>query len=85
MVSFQTEKNASLQTKPDNAPEEPISPGESPDETSVADTAYIGNVNTKKFHLPSCRSLPDEKNRVLFATREGAALAEYEPCGICKP
>jgi methylphosphotriester-DNA--protein-cysteine methyltransferase len=52
---------------------------------AVCATRAPGNVNTKKFHLPSCRSLPDEKNRVLFATREGAALAEYEPCGICKP
>jgi competence protein ComEC len=80
-VSFQTEKNTNPQTKPADVIEYPTSPGE----TSATDAAYIGNVNTKKFHLPSCRSLPDEKNRILFATREGAALAEYEPCGICKP
>jgi competence protein ComEC len=84
-VSFRTEKGEGLRAEPPGAIEDPALPVTSPGGVSVEDAAYIGNVNTKKFHLPSCRSLPDEKNRVLFATREGAILAEYEPCAICKP
>lgn len=47
--------------------------------------AYIGNVNSKKFHLPTCSSLPQEENRVYFATRGAAVDAGYAPCGLCKP
>lgn len=46
---------------------------------------YIGNKNSKKFHLPSCRSLPDEVNRVYLNTRDDAISGGYSPCGICKP
>jgi competence protein ComEC len=46
---------------------------------------YIGNKNSKKFHLPSCKSLPAENNRVYFSSREEASKAGYSPCSICKP
>lgn len=46
---------------------------------------YIGNKNSKKFHLPSCSPLPLAKNRVLFQTREEAIEAGYEACGSCNP
>jgi competence protein ComEC len=46
---------------------------------------FIGNVYTKKFHKPTCSSLPAEKNRVYFKTREEAISAGYEPCKICNP
>lgn len=46
---------------------------------------YIGNKNTKKFHLPSCRSLPAPQNRVFFDKRDDAIKAGYVPCKICKP
>ncbi|NLC69286.1 MAG: MBL fold metallo-hydrolase [Clostridiaceae bacterium] len=46
---------------------------------------YIGNKNTKKFHKPSCNSLPAEKNRVYFNTKEEAVSAGYQPCKICEP
>ena len=48
-------------------------------------TAYIGNRKTKKFHLPSCRTLPKESNQVNFDTREEAINKGYDPCGNCKP
>ena len=44
---------------------------------------FIGNINSKKFHLPSCESLPAEKNRVMFDTYEQAEDAGYTPCGGC--
>lgn len=48
-------------------------------------TGYIGNVNSKKFHLPSCSNLPAEENQVSFSSREDAVNAGYTPCGSCNP
>lgn len=50
----------------------------------VADT-YIGNKNSKKFHLPTCSYLPNQSNQVTFNSREEALAAGYDPCGHCKP
>lgn len=47
--------------------------------------AYIGNVNSKKFHLPSCSGLPEMQNQIHFATRQDAVQAGYTPCVRCKP
>ncbi|MDI6815919.1 MAG: thermonuclease family protein [Actinomycetota bacterium] len=47
--------------------------------------AYIGNRNSRVFHLPSCRSLPAPHNQVLLASRDEAVRAGYSPCGICRP
>lgn len=74
-VSFSTEKNESVQTNPTvTATPEPNDVGE-----------YIGNKNSKKFHLPSCKNLPAEKNRVFFGSRQEAVDAGFDPCGNCKP
>jgi len=54
-------------------------------ETVAAAAEYIGNKNSKKFHLITCSGLPAEKNCVSFATRNDAISAGYSPCGICKP
>lgn len=56
---------------------------ELPDDTDVY--GYIGNIKTKKFHLPTCSKLPKEDNQILFETRDEAILNEYDACGICKP
>lgn len=60
-VSFNTEKNESIQTNPAVAAPEPNDVGEN-----------IGNKNSKKFHLPTCKKLPAEKNRVFFDSRQKA-------------
>lgn len=44
---------------------------------------FIGNVNSKKLHLPSCNGLPSEKNRVEFTSYDEAVAQGYEPCGNC--
>ncbi|MBQ6811289.1 MAG: MBL fold metallo-hydrolase, partial [Firmicutes bacterium] len=49
------------------------------------DSAYIGNINSLKFHSPDCGSLPEEQNSVYFATRDEAISQGYDPCGRCKP
>ncbi|MBQ1252243.1 MAG: MBL fold metallo-hydrolase [Firmicutes bacterium] len=47
--------------------------------------AYVGNINSLKFHSPDCGSLPEEQNSAYFATRDEAISQGYEPCGRCKP
>lgn len=46
---------------------------------------YIGNQNSKKFHLPTCHTLPAEHNRVYFSTRDEAIQEGYTPCQNCSP
>lgn len=46
---------------------------------------YIGNKNSLKFHCSDCKSLPYEKNRVYFTTREQAIEQGYSPCSKCRP
>ena len=46
---------------------------------------FIGNVNSKKFHLPTCSGLPEEKNRVVFESYAAAEDAGYAPCSRCLP
>ena len=54
-----------------------------PSASSTAQQAYIGNVNSKKFHLPSCSNLPAEKNQILFSSYDEAIAAGYTPCASC--
>jgi len=44
---------------------------------------YIGNKNSKKFHVPTCGGLPSEKNRVFFDTYAAAEQAGFLPCSNC--
>ena len=49
---------------------------------------YILNVNTRKFHNPSCSSVSDMKahnKRDYSGTREDLLADGYEPCGRCRP
>lgn len=46
---------------------------------------YIGNKNTRKFHRPSCHTLPKESNRVYFKSRDKAVSSGYVPCKNCNP
>ena len=70
-VSFTVERNANAETNLTKpAADEPY---------------YIGNINTHKFHRPSCSGLPAEKNRVILDTRDMAINEGYDPCGTCKP
>ena len=46
---------------------------------------YIGNLNSKKYHVSTCGGLPEEQNRIYFMSIEKAEDAGYEPCGRCHP
>lgn len=51
-------------------------------QNSGADT-LIGNVKSKKFHLPTCSSLPTKDNQIIFSSYDAAIEAGYDPCGLC--
>ena len=44
---------------------------------------FIGNKNSKTFHLDACSGLPKEENRVIFESYTDAVEADYEPCSRC--
>lgn len=46
---------------------------------------YIGNMNSKVFHRPDCSSLPADRNRIYFNSRQEAIDAGYSPCKNCNP
>ena len=78
-VTFTTQRGSGAVTNPTE--EETTGSGEQGGD----EYRYIGNLNSKKFHLPTCASLPDEANRIYFLTREQALDAGYTPCGVCRP
>ena len=47
--------------------------------------SYIGNKKTKKFHYPTCHSLPAEHNQVILNSREEAISQGFSSCGNCRP
>ena len=78
VVTFTTMENESVQTNPTVV----VTPDmNEPDDAEE----YIGNKNSKKFHLPTCKSLPAEKNRIYFESRQAAVEAGQSPCGNCNP
>jgi micrococcal nuclease len=61
--------------------------GESAEIVSRKDAKFIGNVDTLKFHLPTCRYAVDlqDYKAAFFSKRTDAVDAGYEACGVCKP
>ena len=60
---------------------------DSPKETPVG-TDYVLNLNTKKFHYPSCSSVKQmkDKNKGFHTgTRDEVIALGYKPCGNCHP
>ncbi len=49
------------------------------------ETKYIGNKNSKIFHLTDCSNLPNKKNRSYFDNKDEAINSGYRGCKICKP
>ena len=48
-------------------------------------STYIGNKNSKIFHLPGCRTLPAPHNQVELNNRNDAITMGYRACQNCKP
>lgn len=58
------------------------------DATRTAGERYVLNLNTMKFHLPSCASVQDikEKNKRMFEGPRSVLIdVGYSPCKNCKP
>ena len=55
--------------------------------TEPVEVMYIGNKNSRVFHVPNCESVQKmkEKNKVELYSREEAIELGYKPCGACKP
>ena len=56
------------------------------DETQ--ETTYILNINTKKFHYPTCtgaKQIKDKNKRELTGSRDELISQGYEPCKMRKP
>lgn len=57
-------------------------------ETGGLDTkelTYVLNIKTKKFHKPSCNSLPTTNRKDSSESREAIIAQGYEPCKRCNP
>ena len=48
---------------------------------------YVGNINSGKFHNPSCQwaQKMSEGNKIQFSSRDDAINQGYEPCKVCNP
>ena len=52
------------------------------------ESAYILNVNTKKFHYPSCSSvkqMSDKNKQTYTGSRDDLISQGYDPCKKCNP
>jgi len=49
--------------------------------------AFVGSIESDKYHYPSCRFVSKIKseNRICFASKDAAKAFGYVPCGSCKP
>ena len=57
-------------------------------QTSTEQKTYILNVNSKRFHDPSCSGVGDisDKNKKEYVgTRDQLIQMGYQPCGTCNP
>ncbi|MBO4991330.1 MAG: MBL fold metallo-hydrolase [Firmicutes bacterium] len=92
-VSFTWEKSGTAAVPVTAAPivvTNPVAGGEagSAAEAPAAEITYVLNTNTRKFHLPSCKSVAQikESNRSEFTgTRDEIIEQGYSPCGNCRP
>ena len=49
---------------------------------------YVLNTNTKKFHIPSCSSvkqMKDKNKKYVTMSRDEIIAQGYDPCGRCHP
>lgn len=56
--------------------------------TSVGNVTYVLNTNTKKFHLPTCSSVKDMKDKnkkEVSCSRDEVIDMGYVPCKRCEP
>ncbi len=76
----------------DVPPSESWKPGEPTGSSSVQEAqketkelSYVLNTKSKKFHKPTCGSLPTANREDSSESRSGLIAKGYSPCKICKP
>ncbi len=70
-------------SQPQNGLVSEYTTAQSPAQSSTQ--SYIGNTNSKKYHTANCSSLPKEKNRIYFSSKNQAESNGYSPCQSCNP
>lgn len=87
MLMYNYWDNSPSSVSPSPAPTAVVTqkPKPTPKPSADKEQVYIGNRNSKKFHSPDCRTLPAEKNRIEFSSREKAINNGYSPCKNCCP
>lgn len=97
-VTFQTERNADINTLGNAGPGQKDETGQknkavsnvgkAAASDSSAEKTYVLNTNTHKFHDPDCSSMSQmkEKNkRIVTESRDQIIADGYDPCGRCHP
>lgn len=97
-VTFQTERNADINTLGNAGPGQKdetgqknkavSSAGKAAASDASAEKTYVLNTNTHKFHDPDCSSVSQmkEKNkRIVTESRDQIIADGYDPCGRCHP
>ena len=97
-VTFQTERNAGINTLGNAGPGQKdetgqknkavSNAGKAATSDSSAEKTYVLNTNTHKFHDPDCSSVSQmkEKNkRIVTKSRDQIIADGYDPCGRCHP
>ncbi len=64
---------------------EPVGSGANKAKQGEKKITYILNTKSKKFHKPSCDSLPAENRKDSTQSRKEIVAQGYAPCGRCKP
>jgi hypothetical protein len=73
---------------PTPEPKPTVTPNPTPTPSGdTTESVYVGNVNSKIFHRPTCPSVKrmKEQNKRYFANRESALGSNYTPCKDCRP
>lgn len=53
--------------------------------SNTTEVTYVLNVKTKKFHKPSCNSLPTTNRQDTSESRDSIIAQGYDPCKRCNP
>ena len=81
-------ESASTTEKAQTKNEEATTVQESPkevDKVATSELTYVLNTKTKKFHKPTCNSLPTANRKDSSESRDSIIAQGYEPCKRCNP
>ena len=87
-VTLEVKATATPKAKATATPKKAAKATEAPkarDNPPISTRGYIGNSNSKVYHLPTCSHLPNRENQVSFTSKSKAEAEGYRACEICKP